>query len=963
MRRMFPPGLRFAERVGSARSSARVRALVAAAPIALLAVVGARAEPDGLARLDEARGLMLEGYRDRAIETCRTLVNDPQWCVAAHVLWADIDAQSGRSRDALSRLQGIESQGRSSSEWHAAMASLLESIGEYEDALTHGREALRIASGHCRARYQLGALLERLGRRAEATETYEWFERRLHESLPERADDLTYAGRGFYRYSVLTRHEELVERCRYVLTEVFQEAFDFVDTRYYPARLAAAELLLEKHNLDEAREDFSHVLKSNGKVAGAYVGLARVALEAWEFDKAERAAEQALEIDPACAAAMLALGRTRMLERRYARAAEQAERILQVNPRHIEGLALLAAAQLRGGNASASRAAQRRLERIVPRSAVLHHELGVWLSAARQYDEAAAHFLKAIEYDPTWSEPRTELGLMYMQSGDEVAARETLDASWHLDGFNHETYNVLGLLDELEKFARRTSAHFVLKYDASQDRVIAPYLTSHLEALHADLTRAFDTTLDRPTIIEVFPKHSLFSIRITGRPWIHTVGACTGPVIAIDAPRKAAAITPFNWAQVLRHEFTHTVTLAATGNRIPHWMTEGLAVWAEDTPRPWEYCELLADAIRRDALFTLASIDWGFMRPRRPTDRSLAYAQSEWMIEYIRGRWGEASIAALLRAFRDHKTQSRAFREVLKITPAEFSREFAAWARKDASAWGLPLDPLPDETRLRARLLVNPRDAEALAQRAELASIGDSPREAKRLARQALEADASQPLALRVLAETLLAQCESMPVNDARDALLEEAGKLARRLLEAHADEPAGLRVQAIEAQHRKAWPEAIAAWQSYIRRRPGDPQGYRRLAGAYLSLERPAEALPILEKLHSIAPDEPEVARWIARVYRDRGDFETAGTWARRALDVELYDVSLHREAGEIFERTESADRAVMEFQAMIELEPDHPEGYERLAALLARLGRAEEARKAEAMAAERGGKVRHER
>jgi hypothetical protein len=37
------------------------------------------------------------------------------------------------------------------------------------------------------------------------------------------------------------------------------------------------------------------------------------------------------------------------------------------------------------------------------------------------------------------------------------------------------------------------------------------------------------------------------------------------------APRKGeVTMGPFNWATVLRHEYTHTITLAATDNRIPH---------------------------------------------------------------------------------------------------------------------------------------------------------------------------------------------------------------------------------------------------------------------------------------------------------------------------------------------------------------------------------------------------------
>ena len=105
------------------------------------------------------------------------------------------------------------------------------------------------------------------------------------------------------------------------------------------------------------------------------------------------------------------------------------------------------------------------------------------------------------------------------------------------------------------------------------------------------------------TIIEVFPTQAAFAVRITGKPWIHRVGACTGRVIALASPRESAQLTgAYNLAAVLKHEFTHTVTLAATENRIPHWFTEGLAFWQENSDRSFFWCTLLAEAVRRGEL-------------------------------------------------------------------------------------------------------------------------------------------------------------------------------------------------------------------------------------------------------------------------------------------------------------------------------------------------------------------------
>jgi hypothetical protein len=98
-------------------------------------------------------------------------------------------------------------------------------------------------------------------------------------------------------------------------------------------------------------------------------------------------------------------------------------------------------------------------------------------------------------------------------------------------------------------------------------------------------------------VIELHPDHKSFAVRITGMPWIHTIAASTGPLIALEAPREGAPalhLGTFDWQEVLRHEYVHTVTLEQTRNRIPHWLTEAAAVTMETAPRKYETCQMLA---------------------------------------------------------------------------------------------------------------------------------------------------------------------------------------------------------------------------------------------------------------------------------------------------------------------------------------------------------------------------------
>src|SRR5205085_48977 len=221
------------------------------------------------------------------------------------------------------------------------------------------------------------------------------------------------------------------------------------------------------------------------------------------------------------------------------------------------------------------------------------------------------------------------------------------------------------------------------------DPLIAEYFTDYLESIHKEVCNIFKHEPPVKTYIEVFPGHDAFSARITGSPWIGTVGASTGRVIALCTPRKGEnTMGSYNWSQVLRHEYTHTVTLSATDNRIGHWMTEGLAVYEENSPLRWEWVPMLYNAVKKHELFSMENLTWAFVRPKRPQDRSLAYAQSYWICKYIEEKWGHDKILAMMEEFRKGKGQEEVFPDVLGVGLESFSQEFFAWTEKQVAGWG-----------------------------------------------------------------------------------------------------------------------------------------------------------------------------------------------------------------------------------------------------------------------------------
>ncbi len=403
---------------------------------------------------------------------------------------------------------------------------------------------------------------------------------------------------------MLTR-TNVPRRTKHVLNEMLQVAYGRLDRTYWPARIAAADLLREKYNNDEedgSVSDYKAALRINKNLPQAHVGLGEVALEGWDLEEVERRVELALAINPKFAPAIHLLAKKYIAERRYRQGIDTCERALATNPNDVTALSLSTAASACQYDQAAVEQKASRVAAINPTCVLLHRILGAFSSGTRQYSMAEQEYLKAIEFDPTDANPRTELGMMYMQWGLEEKARDALEAAWALDPFNERTKFTLELLELLEKFDRVETAHFIVKYNAKRDPGIGEFIAAYMEDIYEPVTGDYDAPLTSKTIVEFFPTHREFGVRITGKPWIHTIGACTGRVIALASPGDSAHLPTYDVARVLKHEFTHTVTLEATLNRIPHWFTEGLAVYQEDAPRNFMWCELLANAARRDRL-------------------------------------------------------------------------------------------------------------------------------------------------------------------------------------------------------------------------------------------------------------------------------------------------------------------------------------------------------------------------
>ena len=320
----------------------------------LLSVTTSAAEPESpseapeaasqpAATLRDARDLYIEGYYERAVEQFAALAADPEKRLAATLGRVRCDLMTGEHEAARAHLASVEPQGKRSAEWFALAAELDTTVGRYTQAVEHVRSAIRLDTTHYRARYLLGRFLETMGRRDEAVEAYRWFETLLNHRFPPSAEAVTDTARGFHRYNLLTTHPNVNDRTTYVLNDLLQVAYTRMDRTCWAARVAAADLLRSKFNLEEAAEDYKAALRINHNLPEANVGLGGIALAGWDVEETERRVELALAVNPNDVPALALRAEQKITERRYAEAAAACRQALEINPNDVRVLSLAAA--------------------------------------------------------------------------------------------------------------------------------------------------------------------------------------------------------------------------------------------------------------------------------------------------------------------------------------------------------------------------------------------------------------------------------------------------------------------------------------------------------------------------------------------------------------------------------------------------------------------------------------------
>jgi len=707
-------------------------------------------------------------------------------------------------------------------------ARILADLGRIDEGIDILRVGINAAPDDIRCRFWIAHLRTQRGDEVSARDAYAWFVQPDHNFLEkfrtnsdafQDAAELTLIGRALDAWASRTSAYQSDRQLHETILSMFTRAYDVIDRTYWPAHVAAGEYLLTHGNEREAGEEFEAARQANPNDEALLIFVGRQALAQLQFDEVERILQSIRAANPTSYAADLLEVRLLNRLRNTSRAQMLARRVVDAQPENIEAWSLLAAALVRGVRDNEADEALKRIEQIDPDNARAHFEIAEQLSDLRQSEAAIKAYQIAIARAPWWTAPRNGLGEIFTRTSDEQRARVALEEAYSLDPFNVRTVNYLRVLDEMAGFEKLETDHFVFQFSPGDSPIVRGYIAPYMESIFKDVTASFQHVPPTKTVIEMFENVDSFSVRTAGLMGAETFGASFGPIITSVTPKAGSTLGPYNFARVLRHEFTHVMNMSATDQRCPRWLTEGLAVWQEGVTYRFAW---LPPALYRRAmdgtLFPLGQLDKALMHPPRPTDGEVAYMESLWFVEFMLEKYGKDSIVRLLNNYRAGQGDDQAIAALTGEATADVQARFFEWCKSRVSKWGYDKN-----------------------------------------------------------------------TSKAFDDLAKKADELTKAKLDA----------------------DALELWRQAAALQPMSLLPDRRMAGLYIRLNRPLEAVPHLEKLLPIEIQDNRYAKRLSRLARDANLRDKAVGYATDAMYINPYDIDGHTLLAELFDAAGESEKA----------------------------------------------------
>jgi tetratricopeptide (TPR) repeat protein len=774
----------------------------------------------------------------------------------------------------------------SSSEWRALLVQSLLTVGRYGEAYTNAQNGL--GSYPVRMRMFLLARETALyqnnlaGANRRLSEAQDFIEER--RGLNSGGESLVALGQAMLLLGV--EPQVVLENC-------FRQA-EKMDPPPREAFLAIGQLALNKHDYSLAADAYRAGLKKFPDDPDMESGLAK-AFESGDRGEMMKHIEAALSVNPRHIPTLLLLADHLIDAEQYDEADKQLALALKVNPNHPEALAYRAVlAHLRNDAAqeTAARAAALKFYQTNPE---VDYLIGKKLAQKYRFAEGAAAQRRALDFEPDFLPAQRELAEDLLRLGQNDAGWELAESAHKKDAYDVTAYNLSMLHERMMKFATLTNAHFIVHMSPLEAGLYGDRVLALLDRARETLTRKYGVQLTQPTVVEIFPEQKDFAVRTFGMPGNPGyLGVCFGPVITANSPASQMP-NPANWEDVLWHEFCHVVTLTATRNRMPRWLSEGISVYEERQANPlWGEKMNLAyrDMILKGELTPLGKLSGSFLAPTNSEHLLFAYYESSLVVEFIAEKFGLDALKKILGDLHEGVEINKAIAARTAALP-ELEKQFDEFARERAAklAPGADLAKLPavhSQIERSAWEIAHPNNYYVQLEKATELIRAKKWAEAKPVLESLAqiyhgESRAENPLWMLAAAERNLRD------TNAELATLEK--------LAAQESDFADLFSRLIElCKQRKDWVSVTNYAERLLAINPLSPVPHRGLAEAGAALKNNEQAITAYNKLLALDPPDPSETHFqLAKLLHARGNSDAE---ARRHALQALEEAPRYREA-----------------------------------------------------------------
>ena len=463
---------------------------------------------------------------------------------------------------------------------------------------------------------------------------------------------------------------------------------------------AGGQLALDKHDYKLAAEQFRSGLEKFPNDSELLAGLAQ-AYEQSNPEEMLKAIASALSINPNQVTCQLLLADRYIDAEQYGEAQKRLDAVLKINPRHPKALAYSAVLSHLHNDTNQAELFRNQALQCYSNNPEVDYLIGLKLSANYRFTEGSAEQRRTLLLDPAYLPARRQLAQDLLRLGKDEEGWQLALAAHKDDSYDVGTYNLATLHDQMVKYTTLTNDHFRVHMTPHEAGLYGDRVMELLSKAREKLCLKYGVELTETTSVEIFADQKDFAVRTFGMPGNPGyLGVCFGPVITANSPATQAP-NPANWEDVLWHEFCHVVTLTATKNRMPRWLSEGISVYEERQANThWgERMNLTyRDMILTNGLTPIEKLSGAFMSASNSTRIQFAYYESSLVVEFIVQRYGFATLTNILADLR----QGQEINKSIASRAAPFDdleKQFAAYAKQQANnlAPGVDLETPPDQ--------------------------------------------------------------------------------------------------------------------------------------------------------------------------------------------------------------------------------------------------------------------------